>query len=96
MSSDMSPEVAYHLTQYSDDLMTLRGLPKDMLPKAMKQIEAFIKKGGEQIKEQPRVTKAQPPITPPGLTVKTDRSINSYTQEEIEDMPLSEYNKRFK
>jgi hypothetical protein len=95
MSSNMSPEVAYHLSQYSDDLMTLRGLPKDMLPKAMKAIEAFIKQGGEK-QEQPRVTKAQPPITPPGMSVKTDRSINSYSQEEIENMPLSEFNKRFK
>jgi len=94
MSSGMSAEVLYHLAQYPSDLVQLRGLPKELLPKAMKTIEAFIKQGAT-VEEKPRVTKAQPPITPPGNTAKTDRSINSYTQEEIENMPLDEYNKRF-
>lgn len=94
MSSNMSAEVAYHLAQYPADLVTLRGLPKEGLPKAMKAIEAFIKNAGVT-QEAPRVTKAQPPITPPGTATKTDRSLSSYSQEEIENMPLSEFNKRF-
>lgn len=94
MSSNMSAEVAYHLAQYPADLVTLRGLPKEGLPKAMKAIEAFIKNAGAT-QEAPRVTKAQPPITPPGTATKTDRSLSSYSQEEIENMPLSEFNKRF-
>ena len=94
MSSNMSAEVAYHLAQYPADLVTLRGLPEAGLPKAMKAIEAFIKNAGAT-QEAPRVTKAQPPITPPGTATKTDRSLSSYSQEEIENMPLSEFDKRF-
>lgn len=94
LSSDMKAELSYHLANYSGDLMTLRGLPKELLPKAIKEIEAFIKKGGEP-QEKPRVTQASPPITPPSSNGKTNRSISSYTQEEIENMPLSEYNKIF-
>lgn len=93
LASPMGAEIAYHLANYGADLMTLRGLPAEALPKAIKAIEAFIKKGGEP--EKPKVTKAAPPITPPGVTANTDRSISSYTQEELEDMPLSEYKRRF-
>jgi hypothetical protein len=95
LASDMGEKLSYHLANYGADLMTLRGLPKEMLPKAIKHIEAFIAEGATT-QEKPKVTRAAPPITPPGVTAKTDRSISSYTQEEIENMPLSEYNKRFK
>lgn len=94
LSSDMGPELSYHLSQYGGDLVALRGLPKELLPKAIKELEAFIKKGGIP-PEKPRVTQASPPITPPGNTARTDRSASSFTQQEIEDMPLSEYNRIF-
>jgi hypothetical protein len=93
LTSDLSADISYHLAQYGDDLLTLRGLPQNMLPQAIKRIEAFIKEGGKQ--EKPKVTQAQPPITPPGVRAKTDRSVSSYTQEEIENMPLSEYRVKF-
>jgi hypothetical protein len=70
--------------------MFLRGMPPEALPKAIKTIEAFIKKGGEQ-QEKPKITKAEPPITPPGVTANADRSLSSYTQEQIENMPLSQF-----
>jgi len=69
--------------------MFLRGMPPEALPKAIKTIEAFIKKGGEQ-QEKPKITKAEPPITPPGVTV-ANRDVSSYSQQEIEDMPLNQY-----
>lgn len=94
MSSNMSAEVAYHLAQFPGDLIALRGTPQQALPKAMKAIEAFIKNAGAT-QEAPRVTRAQPPITPPGTATKTDRSLSSYSQEELENMPLTEFNKRF-
>lgn len=94
LSSTMKAELSYHLANYGGDLMTLRGLPKEHLPKAIKEIEAFIKKGGEQ-QEKPRVTQASAPITPPSGMAKTNKSPSSYTQEEIENMPLSEYNRVF-
>lgn len=94
LSSDMKAELSYHLANYSGDLMTLRGLPKELLPKAIKEIEAFIKKGGEP-QEKPRVTQASPPITPPSNTGRTNRSPSSYTQDEIENMPLTEYQRIF-
>lgn len=94
LSSKMGAELSYHLANHGGDLMTLRGLPKELLPNAIKEIEAFIKKGGHQ-EEKPRVTQAAPPISPPGSTAKTDRSISSYSAEEIENMPLSEFNRRF-
>lgn len=92
LSSSMGAELSYHLAQHGGDLLALRGLPKELLPNAIKQIEAFIKKGGTP-PEKPRVTQASPPITPPGSSAKTDRSLSSYTQEEIENMPLIEYNR---
>jgi hypothetical protein len=94
LSSEMSADISYHLSQYGADLMTLRGLPANLLPKAIKSIEAFIKEGSTP-QEKPRITQAAPPITPPGSTTKTDRSISSYSQEEIEQMPLAEYNRIF-
>lgn len=95
LSSGMGPELSYHLAQYNGDLLALRGLPKELLPKALKEIESFIKKGATS-QEKPRVTQAAPPIKPPGNSARTDRSISSYTQEEIENMPLAEFNKLIK
>jgi hypothetical protein len=92
LSSPIGADVAYHLAEYGADLMTLRGLPAEALPKAIKAIEDFIKKGGNQ-QEKPKITKAEPPIAPPGVTVNADRPLSSYTQEEIENMPLSQFNK---
>lgn len=92
LNSPMGADISYHLANYGADLMTLRGLPSTELPKAIKAIEAFIKKGGEP--EKPKVTKAEPPITPPNVSV-ADRPLSSYTQEELENMPLSEYKARF-
>lgn len=92
LSSPIGADVAYHLAEYGADLMTLRGLPAEALPKAIKAIEDFIKKGGEP-QEKPKITKAEPPIAPPGVTVNADRPLSSYTQEEIENMPLSQFNK---
>jgi len=94
LSSNLKAELTYHLAQYGGDLMALRGIPKELLPNAIKEIESFIKKGGAQ-PEKPRVTQATPPITPPSSNGKTNRSVSSYTQEEIENMPLAEYNKIF-
>lgn len=93
LNSPIGADISYHLANYGSDLMTLRGLPPESLPQAIKQIEAFIKKGGEQ--EKPKVTKAEPPITPPGVTTNVDRPLSSYTQEELETMPLTEYKRRF-
>lgn len=95
LQSSMGEKISYHLAQYGSDLMTLRGLPPSALPQAIKQIEAFINDGGS-VQDKPRVTQAQPPIAPPGNTSKSDRSLSSYSQEEMENMPLSEFNKRFK
>jgi hypothetical protein len=92
LSSPISADVAYHLAEYGADLMTLRGLPAEALPKAIKAIEAFIKKGGEP-QEKPKITKAEPPITPPGVTANAHRPLSSYSQQEIEDMPLSQFNR---
>lgn len=91
--SPMGADIGYHLASYGADLMTLRGLPAEQLPKAIKAIEAFIKKGGEQ--EKPKVTKAEPPIAPPGITANVERDFSSYTQEDWEKMPQAEFNKRF-
>jgi len=93
LASPIGADISYHLAQYGADLMTLRGLPPESLPQAIKAIESFIKKGGEQ--EKPKITKAEPPITPPGVTANADRPINSYSQEELENMPLNEYKRRF-
>lgn len=93
LASSMGADVTYHLAQYGSDLMTLRGLPPAELPKAIKAIEAFINSGSEQ--EKPRVTKAAPPITPPGVTASTDKDFSKYTQEDWENMPQAEFNKRF-
>lgn len=93
LASPIGADIGYHLANYGSDLMTLRGLPPESLPQAIKAIEAFIKKGGEQ--EQPKITKAAPPITPPGMTANADRPLNSYSQEELESMPLTEYKRRF-
>lgn len=92
LSSPISADVAYHLAEYGADLMTLRGLPVETLPKAIKAIEAFIKKGG-QPQEKPKITKAEPPIAPPGITANADRPLSRYSQQEIEDMPLSQFNR---
>ena len=91
--SPMGADIGYHLASYGADLMTLRGLPAESLPKAIKAIEAFIKKGGEP--EKPKVTKAEPPIAPPGVTANVERDFSSYTQEDWEKMPQAEFNKRF-
>lgn len=91
LSSSIGADIAYHLAQYGADLMTLRGLPAGELPKAIKAIETFIKQGGQQ-QEKPKVTKAEPPITPPGSTANADRPLSRYSQEEIENMPLSQFN----
>ncbi|MES1987327.1 MAG: hypothetical protein V4440_04720 [Pseudomonadota bacterium] len=93
LSSPMSEKLSYHLANFNGDLLTLRGLPKELLPQAIKEIESFIKKGGNQEQEKPRVTQASPPIKPPGNSAKTDRSLSSYSQEEIENMPIAEFNK---
>jgi len=96
LSSSMGADVSYHLAQFPADLMLLRDLKPEVLPRAMKHIEAFIKNGNAaQEVEKPKVTKAAPPITPPGVTANADRPLSSYTQEEIENMPLSEYKSRF-
>jgi hypothetical protein len=94
LSSNMGPELSYHFAQYNGDLLALRGLPKELLPKAIKEIESFIKQGGQQ-QEKPRVTQAPPPISPPSSTGRTNRSASWYSQEEIENMPLSEYQRVF-
>ena len=88
LASPMGADIGYHLANYGADLMTLRGLPPASLPQAIKAIEAFIKNGGEQ--EKPKVTKAAPPITPPGVSATRDSSISSYTTEEYENAPISE------
>lgn len=90
LASPIGADISYHLAQYGSDLMTLRGLPTESLPKAIKAIEAFIKNGSND-QEQPKITKAAPPITPPGVSVTADRSLSSYSQEEIENMPMTEY-----
>ena len=89
LASPVGADIMYHLGNYGADLMTLRGLPPEALPQAIKAIEAFIKNGGEQ--EKPKITKASPPITPPGVTVAGDRSLSSYTQEELEEMPIAQF-----
>ena len=90
LASPIGADISYHLAEYGSDLMTLRGLPTESLPKAIKAIEAFIKNGpGEQ--EQPKITKATPPITPPGVTSTSDRLLSSYSQEELENMPMNEF-----
>lgn len=91
LASPLSAELAYHFAQYGGDLMNVRGLPVAEQPKAIKAIEAFIKRGGEP-QEKPKVTKAEPPITPPGVTANADRPLSRYSQQEIEDMPLSQFN----
>jgi hypothetical protein len=88
LASPVGADVSYHLANYGSDLMTLRGLPPAALPQAIKAIEAFIKNGGEQ--EKPKVTRAAPPITPPGVSSTSDSSISSYTTEQYETAPLSE------
>lgn len=93
LASPMGADIGYHLASYGADLMTLRGLPTESLPQAIKAIEAFIKNGGEQ--EKPKVTKAAPPITPPGVSANTDKDYSKYTQEDWENMPQAEFNKRF-
>lgn len=93
LASPVGADIGYHLANYSADLMTLRGLPPESLPAAIKAIEAFIKNGGEQ--EKPKVTKAAPPITPPGVTANTEKNYSNYTQEDWENMPQAEFNKRF-
>ncbi len=90
LASPAGADVSYHLANCGQDLMFLRGMPPEALPKAIKTIEAFIKKGVEQ-QEKPKITKAEPPITPPGVTANADRSLSSYTQEQIENMPLSQF-----
>jgi hypothetical protein len=90
LASPIGADIMYHLGNYGSDLLTLRGLPPESLPQAIKAIEAFIKNGGEQ-QEKPRITKAEPPITPPGVTKAGDRSLSSYSQEELEQMPMSEF-----
>jgi len=89
MASPIGADIGYHLANYGADLMTLRGLPPEALPKAIKAIEAFIQKGGEP--EKPKVTRAAPPITPPGVTANADRPLSSYSQEELEMMPMNEF-----
>ncbi len=93
LASPVGADIMYHLGNYGADLMTLRGLPPAALPQAIKAIEAFIKNGGEQ--EKPKVTKAAPPITPPGVSANTDKDYSKYTQEDWENMPQAEFNKRF-
>jgi len=89
-------ELAKHFVQYPSDLQQLSMYRPEAIPAALKQIQDWIKTNGsastqQQPEEQPRVTKAQAPITPPGNSAKSNRSINSYSQEEIENMPLKEY-----
>ena len=93
LASPVGADIMYHLGNYGADLMTLRGLPPAALPQAIKAIEAFIKNGGGQ--EKPKVTKAAPPITPPGVSANTDKDYSKYTQEDWENMPQAEFNKRF-
>ncbi len=88
LASPIGADISYHLANYWADLMTLRGLPPAALPQAIKAIEAFIKNGGEQ--EKLKVTKAAPPITPPGVSTASNSSISSYTAEQYENAPLSE------
>lgn len=90
LSSSIGADIVYHLAQYGADLMTLRGLPAEEQPKAIKAIEAFIKKGSQQ-QEKPKITTAEPPIDPPGVSA-AERSLRSLSQEEIERMPLSQFN----
>ena len=91
LSSSMSGKLAEHLANFPGDLQQLNSIRPELLPKAIKSIEVFIKKGPQV--EKPRLTNAAPPISPPGNGAKTDRSINSYSQEEIENMPISEFKK---
>lgn len=91
LSSSIGADIAYHFAQYGGDLMTLRGLPAGELPKAIRAIETFIKQGG-QPQEKPKITKAEPPIAPPGVTANADKPLSRYSQEEIENMPLSQFN----
>lgn len=93
LASPIGADISYHLASYGADLMTLRGLPPEALPQAMKAIEAFIKNGGAQ--EKLKITKAAPPITPPGVSANVEKNYSNYTQEDWENMPQAEFNKRF-
>lgn len=95
LKSSMSGKLAEHFINFPGDLKQLNDYRPELIPQAIKAIENFIKAPKESKEEKPRITQATPPIKPPGNSAKTDRSINSYTQEEIENMPLSEYRAQF-
>lgn len=84
-------ELTKHFAQYPGDLIALNKLRPEMVKDGIKQIQAWIKTPKQA--EAPRVTQAKPPIAPPGNNAKTDRSISSYSQEELENMPLAEFNR---
>jgi len=92
-ASDMSADIAYHLAQYPSDLVQLRGLPKETLPKAIKAIEAFIKNAASN--PPPRQTQATPPIKPVGSKASITPDLSRLTQEELENMPQHEFEAKY-
>lgn len=94
LKSSMSGKLTEHFVKFPGDLKQLNDYRPELVPQAIKAIENFIKAGGKQ-EEKPRITQAKTPIKPPGNNAKTDRSVTSYTQEEIENMPLNEYRTLF-
>lgn len=92
--SSSSDKITKYLSQLPDHIIgQLSALSEKEVYKAIGILEAQLEAPKENLKETPRASKATPPINPPRNIAKTDRSINSYTQEEIENMPLSEYKK---
>lgn len=94
LKSPISGKLTEHFVKFPGDLKQLNDYRPELVPQAIKAIENFIKARGKQ-EEKPRVTQARAPIKPPGNNAKTDRSVNSYTQEEIENMSLTEYRTLF-
>lgn len=90
-SSSVSEKITEYLIGLPDEAIAqISQLPANELYKGIGILEAQL----SQVKEEkPRTTQAPPAIKPPGNSAKTDRSIGSFTQEEIENMPISEFKK---
>lgn len=91
LASPDNAKLAEHFVKYPGDLKSLNMYKPEEIPAALKQIRNWMKSQGNAQPAPLRTTQAAPPIKPPSNSAKTGRSINSYTQEEIENMPLSEY-----
>lgn len=100
MASPMNADLTYHLAAFPGDLLQLRGLPENMLPKAIKQLEAFIKNptaanAAPAGQTPPRQTQAKPPIVPVGNKTNITKNVTELTQEELENMPQSEFEAKY-